>query len=102
MACFRLVTFFPDRPDLSFPRFISCIARSTLRPERGPYFRPDFFDELLRAEVFFRPRDDVLDVDFFRVADVFRVVAFFLVVAFFRDPDVLRRGITRYSFPCPC
>jgi hypothetical protein len=30
MACFRLVTFLPDRPERNFPRFISCIARPTL------------------------------------------------------------------------
>jgi len=29
IACFLLFTFFPDRPDLSFPCFFSCIARST-------------------------------------------------------------------------
>jgi hypothetical protein len=28
-ACFGLVTFFPERPDLSFPSFISCIACPT-------------------------------------------------------------------------
>jgi len=26
MACFRLFTFFPERPDFSVPRFRSCIA----------------------------------------------------------------------------
>ena len=31
MACFRLFTVLPLPPDLSAPRFISCIARSTLR-----------------------------------------------------------------------
>ena len=31
IACFRFVTVFPDRPLLSRPRFISCMARSTLR-----------------------------------------------------------------------
>jgi hypothetical protein len=36
MACFRLVTFFPERPDLSSPRFISCIARSTFCPDFAP------------------------------------------------------------------
>src|SRR6266516_3214807 len=29
MACFRLVTFLPERPLFSVPRFRSCIARST-------------------------------------------------------------------------
>ena len=29
MACLRLVTRFPERPLLSFPCFISCMARST-------------------------------------------------------------------------
>jgi hypothetical protein len=29
IACLRLFTVFPDLPDLSFPRFFSCIALST-------------------------------------------------------------------------
>ena len=29
MACLRLVTFFFERPDLSVPRFIARISRST-------------------------------------------------------------------------
>jgi hypothetical protein len=40
MACLRLVTFLPERPDFSWPRFISCMARSTFRPDFGPYLRP--------------------------------------------------------------
>jgi hypothetical protein len=31
IACFRLVTFLPERPDRSLPAFISRIERSTLR-----------------------------------------------------------------------
>jgi hypothetical protein len=31
MACFRLVTFLPERPERSVPRFLSLIARWTLR-----------------------------------------------------------------------
>jgi hypothetical protein len=30
MACLRLVTFLPERPDFSVPLFFSCIAFSTL------------------------------------------------------------------------
>jgi hypothetical protein len=30
IACFLLVTFFPERPERSVPRFISWRARSTL------------------------------------------------------------------------
>jgi hypothetical protein len=30
IACLRLVTFLPDRPDFKVPRFRSCIARCTL------------------------------------------------------------------------
>ena len=30
MACLRLVTFFPDRPERNLPLFISCTARFTL------------------------------------------------------------------------
>jgi hypothetical protein len=29
MACFRLFTFLPDRPDRSVPCFLSCIAFAT-------------------------------------------------------------------------
>ena len=32
IACLRLVTFFPERPDFRVPRFRSCIARLTLLP----------------------------------------------------------------------
>lgn len=39
MACFRLVTLFPERPDLNWPRFLSCIARSTFSLAFFPYFR---------------------------------------------------------------
>src|SRR5438445_3005045 len=38
MACLRLVTFFPDRPDFSLPCFFSRIARSTFSPAFLPYF----------------------------------------------------------------
>lgn len=62
MACLRLVTFLPLRPDFSFPRFISCISRSTFLPADGEYLRPeDFFFEL-----------DFLDDDF--LADELRVL----------------------------
>jgi hypothetical protein len=44
IACFRLLTVLPDRPDLSWPRFISCMARSTFCWDFWPYLRP----ELLR------------------------------------------------------
>jgi hypothetical protein len=44
MACLRLFTFFPLRPDFSFPRLYSCISRSTDLEAFGPYFRfEDFF-----------------------------------------------------------
>src|SRR5882672_8911079 len=38
IACLRLVTFLPDRPDLSVPFFRSCIARLTLLCAFFPYF----------------------------------------------------------------
>src|SRR2546421_1900149 len=38
IACLRLVTFFPDRPDLSVPRLRSCMARFTFWPAFLPYF----------------------------------------------------------------
>jgi hypothetical protein len=36
-ACFRLRTFLPLRPLVSWPRFILCIARSTDFPAFRPY-----------------------------------------------------------------
>jgi hypothetical protein len=39
IACFLSLTVLPDRPDLSLPRFISCIDRLTLREAVLPYFR---------------------------------------------------------------
>lgn len=66
IACLRLVTFLPLRPDFSFPFFIACISRSTDLPAALPYLRPDDFFE----ELFF-------DEDFF--AEVFLDALFFLV-----------------------
>ncbi len=43
IACLRLFTFFRDLPDLSLPRFISCIARPTFCEALRPYFRPPCF-----------------------------------------------------------
>jgi hypothetical protein len=37
IACFLLVTFFPDRPLFSFPFFRSCIAFSTFSDAFLPY-----------------------------------------------------------------
>jgi hypothetical protein len=36
MACLRLVTFLPDRPERSVPAFRSCNARFTFRPALLP------------------------------------------------------------------
>lgn len=36
IACFGSCTFLPERPDVSSPRFISCIARSTFCEAPGP------------------------------------------------------------------
>ncbi|HMJ12048.1 MAG TPA: hypothetical protein VK524_11575, partial [Polyangiaceae bacterium] len=36
IACLRLVTFRPDPPERSLPRFISCIERSTFLLALGP------------------------------------------------------------------
>src|SRR4030095_7637730 len=38
IACFRLVTFFPDRPLFNVPRLRSRIARSTFSLAIRPYF----------------------------------------------------------------
>jgi hypothetical protein len=37
IACFRLLTFLPDRPLFSLPRLYSCIALFTLRCDVLPY-----------------------------------------------------------------
>ncbi len=50
IACLRLVTFFPERPERSLPLFLSCIARSTFFWALAPYFlatSPPLFAELL-------------------------------------------------------
>jgi hypothetical protein len=36
IACFRLFTFLPERPDFSWPRFISCMAFSTFSLALSP------------------------------------------------------------------
>lgn len=68
MACFRLMTFLPLRPDFSLPCFIARISRSTSAPDEGEYLRfADFFevDFLVAAvRVFFL----ALLLDFFLVA----------------------------------
>jgi hypothetical protein len=43
IACLRLVTFFPERPLLSFPCFISFMARSTFLPLALLYLRAKFY-----------------------------------------------------------
>jgi hypothetical protein len=50
IACLRLVTRLPERPDLSCPRFISCIARSTFWPALRPYRRPPLLELRLRLD----------------------------------------------------
>ena len=42
MACLRLVTFLPDRPDRKVPRFLSCIARFTFDWAFLPYFATNY------------------------------------------------------------
>jgi hypothetical protein len=50
IACFRLVTFFPLRPDLSFPFFMAFISRSTDEEALGLYFLAlDFFAAFFAA-----------------------------------------------------
>jgi len=88
IACLRLVTFLPERPERNFPAFISSILRLTFFPAWGPYlragfFRPVFFRAVFRVLVclragFFRPIS-FLRVVFLRV--VFRAVVFLRVGA---------------------
>jgi hypothetical protein len=55
IACFRLVTFLPLRPDFSVPRLNARISRCTSLSADGEYFRreEDSFAVDLRAVVFF-------------------------------------------------
>ena len=64
IACFRLVTFFPLRPDLSLPFFISFISVSTFFPADGEYLRDEVFfaEDFLALLLFFAL------LDFFLVA----------------------------------
>jgi hypothetical protein len=57
IACFRLVTFLPERPERSLPRFFSCMLRATFERALPPYFREDF---VLRPLLLFVDRDDLL------------------------------------------
>jgi hypothetical protein len=76
IACFRLVTFLPLRPDFSLPFFMARISRSTDLPADLPYLRPDdFFDELFLELLFFE--ELFFDEDFF--AGLFFAALFFLV-----------------------
>jgi hypothetical protein len=43
IACLRLLTFFPDRPDFRLPVFRSFIVRATFSCAVRPYFRDPFF-----------------------------------------------------------
>jgi hypothetical protein len=90
MACLRLVTFLPLRPDFSLPCFISRISRSTFLPAEGEYLRLDddfFAPVLLRTLVFFALmllRDELLLLrapDFFE--EVFRENDFFVPLDLF-------------------
>lgn len=72
MACFRLVTFFPLRPDFSLPCFIACISRLTSLPAEGEYLRPEDFFELDFLELDFLAAElrvlFLAELDFFLVA----------------------------------
>ena len=50
MACLRLVTFLPERPERSLPLFISSILRCTFLLAFFPYRREPFF---FLVELFF-------------------------------------------------
>src|SRR5438270_13723235 len=64
IACLRLFTVFPLRPDFNLPRLNSCISRLTSLPALGLYLRrePDFFfplEEELRRELDLRELDEL-------------------------------------------
>jgi hypothetical protein len=62
IACFRLLTFFPDLPDFNSPRFISCIARLTFCEAFFPYFLPLDFVGMDITSMDFRQRAKLSDV----------------------------------------
>jgi hypothetical protein len=80
IACFRLVTFLPLRPDFNLPRLNSCISRFTSLPAEGEYFRrePAFDPALLEA--FFDA--DFLVVAFFALVLLRELEAFFALLFF--------------------
>jgi hypothetical protein len=59
IACSRLVTFFPLRPERSLPSFRARISVSTFFPDEGEYFLLDvalFFAEDLLVAIFLSSR----------------------------------------------
>ena len=87
MACLRLVTFLPLRPDFSLPRFIASISRFTSLPADGEYLRLEDFFELDFFEA------DFLELDF--LAAELRVLfdEDLLLVAFFVAMTILLEGL---------
>jgi hypothetical protein len=87
IACLRLFTVLPLRPDFSLPRLNSCISRFTSSPAEGEYFRrdEDFFDADLLPVDFFAELCFALvllrALDFFAL--LFFVLDFFALVDFF-------------------
>jgi hypothetical protein len=77
MACFRLVTFFPLRPDLSLPRLNSCISRFTSLPADGEYFRRDEDEDFFAADL--RAVDFLVEL-FFALALLRELEAFFTLL----------------------
>lgn len=103
IACFGLVTFFPLRPDFSFPCFISRISRWTALPAAGLYLREldDFFEEDFLEALFFEDEDFFAEdflvdaEDFFDDEDFFAVLFFdvpFFFVAMLVPPRSVGRG----------
>jgi hypothetical protein len=60
IACLRLLTFFPLRPDFNLPRLNSCISSRTLFSAFGLYLRPeDFLADVRDLLDFFAVERDV-------------------------------------------
>ena len=93
IACFRLVTFLPLRPDFSFPFFISRISRSTFLPADGEYLRPEDFFELDFLEL--DGLDDDARVLFRELLDFFRVA--FLVAMTILLEGQMRSGLRQVA-----
>lgn len=66
IACLRLFTFLPERPDLRAPYFSLCTARLTLLDALGPYFLRDDLVAMFGNPLTYSEKGPVLHVGGYR------------------------------------